>query len=477
MCTGLRRGLATAPNFRESDRAATVTERLPGIADPVWFRLRRVRERFFGRKELKVLHSPADKSPMSTNRNEASFTDLPRAAGLESSHCRRVAAWSVELANALQATPEEQDALERAALAHHLPPFLSTAKRKKFFRDLRIVESNNDNNSLDRVDEILACFHEMRAEGASASSLKLASILDVANTLDERFEWDFFATDSDEGEDPAVAAALDHLQTVAGPELERAVDTVPMLPAATQRSLKLLSRDDIGIADVEAIANLDPALADQLIRTANSDRCRPPRTLTSLSSAIKHAGPQIALRVLCCASLRPLFATAPLHRVWNHCIGVAQTAEHLARTTGLLDPSEAFLAGLVHDVGRLPMARLPLEFQQRFARVFKKGCEPLLIEKTLCPFTHADAGAMVVRNWGFPLAVSDAVEHHHEPERSDSKLASLLRLADEPADDPQDLPSILRRQCALNSLDLGTETLHSVHLFPTGVLDDLKFVA
>jgi putative nucleotidyltransferase with HDIG domain len=427
-------------------------------------------------KQLKVSRSLADNPLMSTNRNESSFTDLPQATALEASHCRRVAAWSVELANTLQAAPEEQDALEQAALAHHLPPFLSTAKRKKFFRDLRIAGNNND-NSLDRVDEILACFHGMSAERVSASSLKLAAILDVANALDERFEWGFFATDSDEGEDPAVVAALDHLQTVAGPELERAADMVPMLPAATERSLKLLSRDDIGIADVEAIANLSPALADQLIRTANSDRCRPPRTLTSLSLAIKHAGPQIAVRVLCCASLRPLFATPSLHRVWNHCISVAQTAEHLARTTGLCDPTEAFLAGLVHDVGRLPMARLPLEFQQRFARVFKKGCEPVLIEKILCRFTHAEAGAMVVRSWSLPLAVSEAVEHHHEPERSDSKLTSLLCLADKPADIPQDLPSILRRQRALKSLDLGTATLHSVHLFPSGVLDDLKFAA
>lgn len=413
---------------------------------------------------------------MSTNRNKISFTDASRTTGAVDSHCRRVAAWSVELAEILQTTPQDQSALEQAALAHHLPIFHSTAKGKEFLRDLGII-GNPIADAVDRVDEILTCFHGVSGDGASADSMKLAAILDLANALDERFEWDFFATDSDEEEDLAVAVALKHLQTVAGPELERTVDAVPALPSATQRSLKLLSRDDICIADVEAIVNLDPALADHLIRAAMAARSRPPRTLRSLSFAIKHIGPRIAVQVLCCASLRPLFAAPALHRVWNHSISVAQNAEQLARTSGLCDPAEAFAAGLVHDVGRLPMARLPLEFQQRFARVFKKGCEPVLIEKTLCPFTHADAGAMLVRNWSLPAAVSEAVEHHHQPERSDSKLTALLCLADEPADIPQDLPAILRRQRALNSLDLRTEILRSVHRTASGVIDDLKFAA
>ena len=59
-----------------------------------------------------------------------------------------------------------------------------------------------------------------------------------------------------------------------------------------------------------------------------------------------------------------------LHRLWNHSLDVAQAAEMLAgQSQGKIDPDEAFLAGLVHDIGRLAFAIIPAQFLQRFNRL------------------------------------------------------------------------------------------------------------
>ena len=90
---------------------------------------------------------------------------------------------------------------------------------------------------------------------------------------------------------------------------------------------------------------------------------------------------------------------------------------HLAEISGAMDPKQAFLAGLVHDIGRLAMARLPEPYQTQFQQLTEMGCEPFLIERVLSGCSHAEAGSRALKIWGFPEDFIEAVAHHHQPEK------------------------------------------------------------
>jgi putative nucleotidyltransferase with HDIG domain len=400
----------------------------------------------------------------------------PQADAAERSHCQRVAAWSVELARTFHLAQEEQDALEQAALCHHLPPLLlRPASRNRLLRDLGIPENNYQDSLPAGVRDILQCFHRLDIAQAGARTLLLAAILESANALDEHFEWEPLA-EAGELPDRLVQLALNYLKSGNVPDLQNSMRDLPALPAMVQKSWRAISRDDTRPAELEEIAASDPRITLQLIRAANAGSHRTQHEVKSVVGAVGHLGVRPAARIACAASLKPLFDSQALRGVWNHCLDVAGMAARLAEDSGKFDPNEAFLAGLVHDAGALPMAGLPLDLRERYRRVSEKGCEAVPVEKVFFGFTHASAGAMLAREWSLPPMVSEAVEFHHQPERTGCKLAALLYVADECVHPGEDMPSILRRKTAMKSLDMTSGTLAKAFLVRGEALDSLKFV-
>jgi putative nucleotidyltransferase with HDIG domain len=352
-------------------------------------------------------------------------------------HCKRVGAWTVELARLGGLNAEEQQVLERAALSHHsLLAGLRGPDRAAFLADLGIEERDPENSP--KIE------HE---------------ILEIANALDEHFEWEPYQDREHEETSPAAAAALDRLRCTTDEDLELAIGRLPVFPAAAQKALDLLAREDWNAYDLGAVATSDPVLAADLIRVANSWAFAPRQPIKTLAHAITYIGADKASKVLLAAALRPLFASAPLREIWNHSIEASSAAQSLARLTGKVDPEEAFLAGLIHDIGRLATLLLPQEFQLRSAQLLEKGCELLLVERVLCGFSHAELGARALKLWSFPATLVEAVRFHHEPERSESALTAILYLAERWTNPWEDLPSLVRSKSALDRLGLDVEAL------------------
>ncbi len=352
-------------------------------------------------------------------------------------HCKRVAAWTVELARARGLNGEEQSDLERAALLHHnLLSVLQGNARAAFLADLGVAEK--DERPAPRIH------HE---------------ILEIANALDEHFEWQPFSDHSEDDVNPAAAAALECLSCATDTDLQLALLRLPVFPAAAQQCIAILRRNDWNADDLKVVASSDQVLAAELIRAANSWAFAPRREITTLSHAITYIGADHASKILLAAAIKPLFASAQLREIWNHALEASETAHAIALLSGRVDPEEAFLAGLVHDVGRLAMALLPAEFQRRSRRLLEKGCELMLVERALCGSSHAELGANALQSWGFPERLIRAVQFHHEPERSDSSLAAVLYLAERTTNPWEDLSSPVRMRVALGDLGIEHERL------------------
>jgi putative nucleotidyltransferase with HDIG domain len=290
-----------------------------------------------------------------------------------------------------------------------------------------------------------------RAAGFSAD--RKDEVVDLAEALDAHFGWEPFSAADDEP-DQFTEIALACLQVATSEDLDRAIQNLPVFPLAAQRALGIILGDDWSAGDLESMAGSDQALAAHLLRAANSWTLSPRQPIVTIPHAITYIGAERACRILYAAAVKPLFGSPRLRDVWHHSLAAAEVAESLAEFCHPVDRKKAFLAGLIHDIGGLAMTGLPPKFHVVFEHLTASGCEPILAERAISGFSHAQAGARALRLWNFAPELSEAVEFHHAPEKSDGQLASLLYLTEQWTDSSEDAPSAARFRFALDRMGL-----------------------
>ena len=395
-------------------------------------------------------------------------------------HCQRVAAWSRELASALGLSPSEERTVEQAALCHHLSQVaVDQPSRQRLLYDLKNEETVGWSALPDEVEQLLHTFWGNDA-ASDPSIAKLAAVLEMCDDFDQYFEAEPLAEieTGDESVNPSVETLFSYLQVTSRADVSRVIDRLPVFPAAAREMMKCLSSMDTSVRELEKVASLDPVMSGLLIQTANSSYYSPNMPIGAIRHAISYIGVETARKVLLAATLRSNFASMRLHQLWNHSLDVAQTAERLAKRSRIhLDPSQAFLAGLVHDVGRLAFSIMPATFLERFYRLTDRGCPAVEVEICLSGLCHGEVGAQTLLQWKFPDHFTEAVRWHHRPERSTSPLASLLYLAEVVSESEEDLPSAIRMQRACRQTDIDPAALADLNREQQGYLEILRFAA
>lgn len=429
------------------------------------------------------------KVPISNARGNAVAS--AHTPGPLESHCRRVAALALEIAADLKLTPAETATLEKAALHHHFPvEVLDPRAFERLMSDLRgpdwpaIPASQPEHQFPEpEVREVLWALHGRPARGRraaagqaapppTAGTALLAEIVEVSNLFEERLEFlpfelrtveqildelDWMARDGLYR--PAVVEAIVKLPRVRMEELLANVRRLPVFPAVALKALELASSERSSMGQIERLMATDQVLAGHIIRLANSSLYSPARRISSIAQAISYVGLEAARRVMTAAVFQPLFASASLRELWKHSVAMAELTERIAVVSRRIAPAEAFLAGLMHDIGRLALQRLPREDGIVFARLLERHCEPVFAEMVLCGFDHGAAGAEILRLWSFPVELVEAVQHHHWPERHNSPLAAALYLAEVASGSGEDTPSWLRLRAVEDRLGVSLEDL------------------
>ncbi len=374
-------------------------------------------------------------------------------------HCRRVAALAVELGRRLRLAPHELLALEEAALHHHAALMAASASPCPL-------------PELTLSEPALAILEAARQGPACAT--RAAAVLRVAEAFAERVEFlpfqpasleqilDEMSWLAQEGlYDRSVVAVLGKLVCIRMEDLAATVHRLPVFPAVALRALLIRTDDDSGLEQMESLVSSDQVLAGRVIEAANSSLLSPVRRISTIGQALAYIGLEGARRVVMAQVFRPLFASTALQKLWRHSLETAVKAERLAGISGQAPGEEAFLAGLVHDVGRLALERLPEAEAASYRGLLERGADAVFAELLVCGFDHGGAGAEILRSWSFPLHLVEGVACHHRPEASDHPMASLLHVAECWTGSGEDLPSTRRLQLALKRLNVSAEALKS----------------
>ena len=196
---------------------------------------------------------------------------------------------------------------------------------------------------------------------------------------------------------------------------------IPMLPAMHARALALASRPDVGVTDIARVVEGDPALTLAVLRAANSAAQLPARPIGTVTDAIVRIGMRATRRIVTGATTSRAFADVAqagldLDEFWRHALASALLADASAWPNG--PRTEAFTAGLLHDLGRLAMA-VTAPDQYRFVIHRAAGGEPVGdAERAVFGVDHVEFGHEVATSWDLPGEVVSAIAGHHDGEGS-----------------------------------------------------------
>ncbi len=221
-------------------------------------------------------------------------------------------------------------------------------------------------------------------------------------------------------------------------ELDR-IDSVPMLSEVAGRILKMVDDPRITAHQLAEVVARDQSLVTSVLRIVNSAYYGFHWRISSVSQAVVLLGFRTIRNLVLAAAVMKGYGgharVAGFERIvhWRHSIACATAAAILAATWKLGTPGEAFLAGLVHDIGRVILDQhFPEEFAESLARLRRGDASMLEVEEDVFGLTHAAVGAHVARKWKLPDSVITGIADHHGPAagRQWSVPAALVHVAD-----------------------------------------------
>jgi putative nucleotidyltransferase with HDIG domain len=226
-------------------------------------------------------------------------------------------------------------------------------------------------------------------------------------------------------------------------EMDQIVSSMGELPSSPAVVNQVMSMTSDFNADVQSLSkalSADQSIAAKVLKLSNSSFYGRASSVSTLDEAIM---------ILGFFSLRSLVVATATHamfdsknsesaesKLWEHSLATAMCARSLAKRIKHPYSEEAFIAGLMHDLGKLIfLQKMPGEYQATLNPASGFGEASLRHEREQFGFDHAQLGRVLMTKWSFPARLTDAVQYHHQPRLnssspSEATLDCIIHLAD-----------------------------------------------
>src|SRR5687768_15469746 len=201
------------------------------------------------------------------------------------------------------------------------------------------------------------------------------------------------------------------------------MDKIPSIPGVYAEVVELLRREDIGIDEIGEVVAKDLAITAKLLKLVNSAFFGLCRQVSSPAEAAVYLGidtlKSLVLGVNAFASYEGTkIPGVSIEKIWAHSLEVGAVARRIIESEDVPKSfgDESFVAGLLHDIGKVILAVNVPEYQQVLARAAKEKIPLFVAEEEAFGANHADVAGYVLSLWGLPTRVVDAISHHHHPE-------------------------------------------------------------
>lgn len=245
------------------------------------------------------------------------------------------------------------------------------------------------------------------------------------------------------------------------------------LPAMPQILLKLMERcqnEGTGMSELADLIAKDPGITSKVLGVANSSAFHRNGKTLGLESALATLGTDMIRTLVINESVFQVFNSMnqtngiDLRAFWKHSLTVAVIAKSLAAESGAVNPEEAYLAGLLHDVGRLALLSAT---DHEFAFLFFASDDDRLpdVESGQLNLNHTEAGAILADRWHLDSFLSDCLLYHHRSAAIDNahplvRTVILAHLISQRPDDDEILTGTAAA-CGIAPADIAAIREHS----------------
>ena len=185
---------------------------------------------------------------------------------------------------------------------------------------------------------------------------------------------------------------------------------LPTLPEVALHIRDALQDENVEVGKIAKVVTTDPAICTKLLQVVNSPLYRSNRPVDNIKTAITRLGYVQVKNLVCSLAMKQMYqstnktANMLLHECWDHSARVAAIASVMANGLKGLSKDQAILAGLVHDIGKLPL----IVHAEQIPGLIEDSAAMRLLFEAL----HTDVGTHVLTDWNFPQELVDVAKHH-----------------------------------------------------------------
>ncbi len=213
------------------------------------------------------------------------------------------------------------------------------------------------------------------------------------------------------------------------------IEKMPSLPTSVAKVLEICNNPNISPADLNRVISVDPVLMGKVMKLINSAYYGLNQEITSLVRAIIMLGintvKNLALSTAVLGTLGTESESKALNMdgFWRHslCVGVSAKAIAQHRNVDKKRIEEYFIAGLLHDIGKIPLNNRIADHYLEVLGISDRDGSPLhRTEAEVLGIDHCRSGEIIAENWKLSEEICDAIAHHHEPEAYEGEHKDLL---------------------------------------------------
>lgn len=291
---------------------------------------------------------------------------------------------------------------------------------------------------------------DLKLDIGGRTTERVMQIINAENIQVDQLETGGFFTcrlllDMNSGQCLIEPAGFDKLSTDADikvpepDEIKKSIDDLQPIPQVALKILRIINEELYEIQHVTEEIRKDQVISARTLQLCNSVMFASRNKIDSLDHALVMLGQQLLLKFVISASLNNFFNQSGQGYslckggIYHHAVGTAVIAEKLAELTGKIEPSIAYTAGLLHDIGKVVLDQfIHSGFPLFYRELNEKGKNFSEVEKQVLGTDHTEVGAELACNWSFPESLVETIKHHHKPENAvkDHELVHTVYLAD-----------------------------------------------
>jgi putative nucleotidyltransferase with HDIG domain len=213
---------------------------------------------------------------------------------------------------------------------------------------------------------------------------------------------------------------------------------LPTLPVIFDKLNQMMQDPHTSNKKIADLMMKDPSIVTKVLKLCNSAMFSTRREITSLTNAITFLGVKNLKTLIFQVSLVKVFnfsgddemAEFDITTFWEHSLGTAYFSNLFVKKLGLAANDNYYIAGLLHDIGKLVIYQF---YPEKFKDILKKQIKDNLIdyqaEEAVLGVNHNEIGGFLAQEWKFSTDIIDVIEKHHNTAESNSLTVAVVQIA------------------------------------------------